>query len=367
MSVAIGAPSSRASASAAGCVYPQPADQRPYGYTPCAPFIKGHAHVLSTFAAQKFGRGATAIVARGHRAIVAGDGLYLVDSPSRVDILWPPRDQDFWYALSPMHEGAMALYRNEQVVGVREDGSLAFHFSIPGTDRGQFDNLTVLEDRRGAIWALASVNYAGALYLANKSAARAEVVNVGGDISKVFLDPNDDAYATLANGTVLRLSASPDARTRIFHKPIALENGLPGQFGADGTWRVQGVGLRGSIWLSNMTTVAHVGSDGRITYLRLAAPYTQMLMLIGSISLRIAPDGSAWAYAHQGFVRITDADVIQTVTVPGLPPQGPTGAFPYAFAPDGSVWYVPNDWGVVHVCIEGHVGCAESSTSAVGR
>jgi hypothetical protein len=280
--------------------------------------------------------------------MVIGDGLYLISGRNRVDMLWPPRAQDFWYGLSPAREGAMALYRNEDVLGVREDGSLAFRFAVPGADRGHVDHLTLLEDRHDTIWMLASVNYVQALYSVNESTGHAKAATVNSVIARIFLDPKGEAYVALRDGTILLLNASSEPRARIFHEPVALESAPPGQFGTDGAWEVEGVGSDSSIWLSNFTTVAHVHPDGRIAYRRLIVPFTSWKTIPGAISLRVAPDGSAWAYAPEGFVRITDADAVQSVTVP-RPMSG--FAFPYAFAPDGSVWYVSHDLAVVHVCI----------------
>ena len=349
-----------AGASAAACEYPQQVGlwPSPQGYTPCAPFAMANARVLKTLAPSRFGSGAGAVTVLGDGAVVvvAGDGLYLIAPPDRVDTLWPTRDQDYWYALSPLRGGAMALYRNEEILGIREDRSLAFHIRFPDTPQAQVDSVTLIEDRDGAIWLRALVSRPGtlmeALYVANSTKNQLEPVNVGGEVLSMFEDPSGDAYVALRDGTIYRLSATSSSHTWLFHKSVSLDHELPGQFAFDGPWKVQGVGSDGSIWESNYTTVAHVHSDGTIAYQRLAAPLTGWTMLPGSISLSIAPDGSAWTHGYQGFVRITSADVVQSVAIPGLP-QGSIRAVPYAFAPDGSVWYVRSDWGVEHFCIVG--------------
>jgi hypothetical protein len=275
----------------------------------------------------------------GSAIVAAGlGGLFRINRQNRVSVLWRPGQDDYWFInpielLAPFNDGVV-LYAEKSVMGVREDGTIAFRTRINPTeenDRGE--NVTATQDPDGTIWFAHRNGPDKAIYAYLMRTQRVEEVPSEIAQGALIASSNGCAYENTRDG-LFELESVPEFHRSFVHKPVALPSPPQGQFGLDGGSSplvIRAVGSDGSLWASTWTQVIHVHRDGSIHVIRLAPPITAVHIPPANIDLTITHDDSVWV--GSGPVRIANDDRVQLIDFPGY-----YGWRRLSFSPDNSAW-----------------------------
>lgn len=320
----------------------------PEGYSPCAAaFRTSSARLLARYVSSAFQGNAPNSFAllRDGTLMVGTDrqGLFRIDQRGRVATLWAPRDCDECHVtlFAPYAGGVFAEYDYGWVVGIRSDGTFSYGPWTFATAGAMFDNV-IGPDTDGAAWFAGSTSggrrVVYVLNLATKAIQR--VSSALFDKSQVFLSTDGHAYSR--NGTVgiTELRGIPSFQTHFVHPPLP-DPPPPPPGSEDGSAFTWFVAPDGSSWGSTSTQILHLHADGRFAITRLARPMTRGCNGC-LIFIREAPDGSAFYFVANRAIHITTDDRVEVIQLPDMDPQA-YYAYPTAFAPDGTLWYISID------------------------
>jgi 6-phosphogluconolactonase (cycloisomerase 2 family) len=313
-------------------------------FEPCAPFTTVKARVIATFSTTvfgaSFGYGRRPVLALNDgSAIVATGlgGLFRINQQNRATVLWrPSQSDDYWYGhpieLLALFSGGAVVYAVKSVLGVRNDGSVAFRKDVyAGNVSSGGQSITAAQDREGTVWIADNSGPKQAMYAYVPRTHR--VVDIPSGVGKIIRAPNGRVYESGRDG-LFELDVQPRFSRRFVHAVIRVPTPRPGQLDGSPFADIQAVGSDGSLWGATWTQVIHVHPDGSMRVIRLAPPLTSIKMPPTNINLTMARDGSVWTTSK--LVRIVSDDRVEAIDLAGNDGwrRGPS------FGPDNTGWTI---------------------------
>lgn len=328
------------SASDTPCVF-----QQPFGLSTsassCTPFALTPIHVIRVFRGVPGGPddpSSVTVLSDGSAVVQSESQLFRIDARGQVSQVWPPSTDDFDHRINIL--GSVANYvvgiGLHGIVAVGEDSTIWFHWTPP------FDFLNgtklVGQDRSGAVWFEKSTNASRSLYAYVPRTGQAFRWRGFRYVLSDFIGPSGYLYATTEQGVVE--VREPSMHARRVRGPIvipeeAFEHASDDDF-LSSEVAVDQIGSDGSAWAAGEIDIVHESPHGDVRVISLAPTPTRELM-IGRLSLRMAPDGSAWIPGK--LIRITTGNQVQVI----VPPT--TSCRDFAFGKDGTLWLIGRDGG----------------------